>query len=107
MSQDHPELLEMMQQDICRGAVRGVAPQAYDEYSVDITGIWGFGPQTKYFAVWYTEDDSAVPPSHGKWLVDAFGAMSHVKKLDVRNPNLLSLLAWLAWRLKLPHWRSS
>jgi pimeloyl-ACP methyl ester carboxylesterase len=89
VSEDHPELLEMMPQDICRGCVRGTSSQAYDEYTVDITGMWGFDPrdiQTKYIAVWYAEDDSAVPPSHGKWLVDTFGAMSHVQKLDVRNP---------------------
>lgn len=65
-----------------RLVVRGSQGQGWEQFSFDVTVLWGFDPreiQTKNVAVWYARDDTAVPPSHGEWLADYFGSKEGVK----------------------------
>lgn len=65
-----------------RLVVRGSQGQGWEQFSFDVTVLWGFDPreiQTKNVAVWYARDDTSVPPSHGEWLADYFGSKEGVK----------------------------
>ncbi|NCF64985.1 MAG: hypothetical protein GWP61_03365 [Chloroflexi bacterium] len=65
-----------------RLVVRGSQGQGWEQFSFDVTVLWGFDLreiQTKNVAVWYARDDTAVPPSHGEWLADYFGSKEGVK----------------------------
>jgi pimeloyl-ACP methyl ester carboxylesterase len=64
-----------------RLVARGSQGQGWEQFSFDVTVLWGFDPreiQTKNVAVWYAGDDSMVPPSHGEWLANHFGSKAGV-----------------------------
>ena len=70
--------------------VRGSQGQGWEQLSFDVTALWGFDPreiQTRNVAVWYAQDDSAVPPSHGKWLADHFSSQEGVET-SIRSENI-------------------
>jgi len=65
-----------------RLVARGTQGQGWEQFSFDVTVLWGFDPrgiETRNVAVWYARDDSMVPPSHGEWLADHFGSKEGVK----------------------------
>ena len=65
-----------------RLVVRGSQGQGWEQFSFDVTVLWGFDPreiQTRNVAVWYARDDSMVPPSHGEWLASHFSSKQGVK----------------------------
>ena len=70
-----------------RLVTRGTQGQAWEQFSFDVTVLWGFDPreiETRNVAVWYARDDSAVPPSHGEWLANYFGSKESVR-ISVRS----------------------
>ncbi len=70
-----------------RLVARGTQGQAWEQFSFDVTVLWGFDPreiETRNVAVWYARDDSLVPPSHGEWLANHFGSKESVK-ISVRS----------------------
>jgi len=65
-----------------RLVARGSQGQGWEQFSFDVTALWGFDPreiQTRNVAVWYARDDSMVPPSHGEWLANHFSSKPDVK----------------------------
>ena len=80
---ERPWIFEAIGEDqMERLVVRGSQGQGWEQFSFDVTVLWGFDPreiQTKNVAVWYARDDTAVPPSHGEWLADYFGSKEGVK----------------------------
>lgn len=81
-----PWAFEDMGKDHARLVARGSQGQGWEQFSFDVTALWGFDPreiQTRNVAVWYAKDDTLVPPSHGEWLASHFGAKENVK-IDVR-----------------------
>ena len=73
-----------------RLVARGTQGQAWEQFSFDVTVLWGFDPReikTRNVAVWYAKDDSMVPPSHGEWLANFFGSKEDVK-VDIRDENI-------------------
>lgn len=70
-----------------RLVARGTQGQGWEQFSFNVTVLWGFDPReikTTNIAVWYAQDDSMVPASHGEWLVNYFSDKTDVK-IDVRN----------------------
>ena len=73
-----------------RLVARGTQGQAWEQFSFDVTVLWGFDPReikTRNVAVWYAKDDSMVPPSHGEWLANFFGSKEDVK-VDIRDEDI-------------------
>ena len=65
-----------------RLVARGSQGQGWEQFSFDVTVLWGFDPReirTKNVAVWYAKDDTAVPPSHGEWLAGYFSSKEGVR----------------------------
>jgi pimeloyl-ACP methyl ester carboxylesterase len=87
VKQEKPWAIDSIGQDqITRLVARGSQGQGWEQFSFDVTALWGFDPrdiETKSIAVWYAEDDTAVPPSHGEWLAQFFGSKEGVK-IDIR-----------------------
>lgn len=80
---ERPWIFEAIAEDQrTRLVARGSQGQGWEQFSFDVTVLWGFDPreiQTRKVAVWYAKDDSAVPPSHGEWLARYFGSKEGVK----------------------------
>jgi len=73
-----------------RLVARGSQGQGWEQFSFDVTVLWGFDPRkikTKNVAVWYAKDDSLVPPSHGEWLANHFTSRDGVRT-NIRSENL-------------------
>ena len=73
-----------------RLVARGTQGQAWEQFSFDVTVLWGFDPRevkTRNVAVWYAKDDSMVPPLHGEWLANFFSSKEGVK-VDIRDENI-------------------
>jgi pimeloyl-ACP methyl ester carboxylesterase len=87
VKQEKPWAIDSIVQDQkMRLVARGSQGQGWEQFSFDVTVLWGFDPRdinTKNIAVWYAEDDSAVPPSHGEWLAQYFGSKEGVD-IDIR-----------------------
>jgi hypothetical protein len=65
-----------------RLVARGSQGQGWEQFSFDVTALWGFDPreiETKNVAVWYAKDDNMVPPSHGEWLANHFSSKAGVR----------------------------
>jgi pimeloyl-ACP methyl ester carboxylesterase len=87
---ERPWVFEMLREDQKRVVIRGTQGQGYDQFSYEMNALWGFDPrdiETKNVAVWYALDDSACPPTHGKWLAEMFGSKLGVKT-DIRAEDL-------------------
>ena len=88
---ERPWILEAIGDDQKeRLVVRGSQGQGWEQFSFDVTVLWGFDPreiQTRNVAVWYAQDDSAVPPSHGEWLADHFSSQEGVET-SIRSENV-------------------
>jgi len=65
-----------------RLVVRGSQGQGWEQFSFDVTAVWGFDPreiETRNVAVWYARDDALCPPSHGEWLASHFRSKKGVR----------------------------
>ena len=110
---EDPSILKALEDDIKRGAIRGVNGQVFELLNGDTNQVWQDPRliQTKCICVWYAADDSLSPPEHGKWLADHFrqkpgnirceniswGHFSYGRKVDrdngIMTKALLELLA--------------
>ncbi len=82
VEKERPWVLEQLCEDQRRLVVRGSQGQGWEQFSFDVTMLWGFDPreiQTRNVAVWYAKDDTLVPPSHGEWLASWFSSKEGVK----------------------------
>lgn len=80
-----PDLIDALTRDTARCFVRGVNGQAYEMMNAETTQTWPDPREiiVKHIAVWYAEDDGAVPPDHGKWLAENLQSMH--RNLHVKN----------------------
>jgi pimeloyl-ACP methyl ester carboxylesterase len=85
--EERPWILELICDDQRERLVaRGTQGQAFEQFSFDVTVVWGFDPreiQTRNIAVWYAMDDWACFPTHGEWVANYFGSKEGVK-MNVR-----------------------
>ena len=83
---EQPECIEELTKDVARSFIIGVNGQMYEMSDAETTQTWPDPRQiqVKNIAVWYAQDDSAVPPDHGKWLSGIF-ADTDRRNLNVKN----------------------
>lgn len=82
---EHEDLFNVLQKDAARSFLRGVIGQVYEMLNAETTQTWPDPRQIKVknIALWYAEDDSIVPPDHGRWLEKSLapgGRNLHVEK---------------------------
>jgi pimeloyl-ACP methyl ester carboxylesterase len=72
----NPELFQALEADVQRSFLRGVWGQSFEMLNSATNQHWQDPRtiETSCLAVWYAEDDSAVPPAHGEWLVNALSS---------------------------------
>ncbi|KAL3910203.1 MAG: hypothetical protein SGARI_002240 [Bacillariaceae sp.] len=75
-TKDLPDFMHILQQDTVRSFLRGVVGQSLEMTNAATTQYWPDPTliDAHVVAVWYAQDDGAVPPAHGQWLAKMFQA---------------------------------